>query len=73
MSCQRCAAEVGTVSPWVWCCVWAGFRGARAGRLHSLGLQTDGTVWAWGLNGQGQLGTGNAGYRVVPYQVSPMP
>ncbi|RKI54739.1 hypothetical protein D7X55_30000 [Corallococcus sp. AB049A] len=43
------------------------------GGSHTLALQSDGTVWAWGLNGQGQLCTGNAGYRVVPYQVSPTP
>ena len=27
-------------------------------RQHSLALKSDGTVWAWGCNGQGQLGDG---------------
>jgi alpha-tubulin suppressor-like RCC1 family protein len=27
-----------------------------AGYQHSLGLRTNGTAWAWGLNGQGRLG-----------------
>ena len=29
-----------------------------AGGSHSLALKTDGTVWAWGENGRGQLGIG---------------
>jgi alpha-tubulin suppressor-like RCC1 family protein len=29
-----------------------------AGGFHSLALRKDGTVWAWGYNGNGQLGNG---------------
>ena len=29
---------------------------ASAGRLHSIGVRTNGTVWAWGSNVVGQLG-----------------
>ncbi|HVR83498.1 MAG TPA: RCC1 repeat-containing protein, partial [Planctomycetota bacterium] len=32
---------------------------AAAGSEHSLALQNDGTVWAWGKNDQGQLGQGS--------------
>jgi alpha-tubulin suppressor-like RCC1 family protein len=28
-----------------------------AGELHSLGLRSNGTLWAWGINSYGQLGT----------------
>ncbi|MBF0450343.1 MAG: cadherin domain-containing protein [Candidatus Magnetomorum sp.] len=35
--------------------------GIDAGYAHSLALQNNGTVWAWGSNTQGQLGTGKSG------------
>jgi alpha-tubulin suppressor-like RCC1 family protein len=31
-----------------------------AGDHHSLALDSTGTVWAWGRNWQGELGTGTA-------------
>ena len=41
-----------------------------AGVYHSLGLRTDGTLWAWGGNTYGQLGTGSASqYSTTPAQV----
>ncbi|WP_085053197.1 InlB B-repeat-containing protein, partial [Candidatus Magnetominusculus xianensis] len=43
------------------------------GTYHSLALRGDGTVWAWGLNGSGELGNGTIGEyesRKVPEQVS---
>ena len=41
-----------------------------AGGGHSLALDNNGTVWAWGYNGYGQLGNGSSGAsHPVPVQV----
>jgi len=40
-----------------------------AGNHHTLALKGDGTVWAWGNNGMGQLGDGTTTYRRSPVQV----
>ncbi|NHM26454.1 PKD domain-containing protein [Desulfofundulus sp. TPOSR] len=39
------------------------------GGYHSLALKQDGTVWAWGHNGWGELGDGTKKTRVTPVQV----
>jgi len=41
-----------------------------AGGGHSLALASDGTLWAWGENGFGQLGVGNRDNQNLPQQVS---
>ena len=41
-----------------------------AGYAHSLALNSDGTVWAWGFNGGGQLGDGSTRTRYSPVQVT---
>lgn len=40
---------------------------------HSLAVASDGTVWAWGENGSGQLGNGGFGSALVPVQVDSTP
>lgn len=37
--------------------------------VHTLALKTDGTLWAWGANGGGQLGQNNLTERSSPVQV----
>ena len=62
-----CAALVFCAGAW-----GQGFSGAmqvRGGLYHSLGLKSDGTVWAWGHNAYGQLGDGTTATRKAPVQV----
>ena len=44
-------------------------RAVAGGDQHSLALKSDGTVWAWGNNGWGQLGNGKYGGSNTPVQV----
>jgi len=40
----------------------------NAGYYHSTAIKSDGTLWAWGSNGYGQLGDGTTTDRSVPTQ-----
>ena len=44
--------QIGGASDWA---------AVSAGGIHSLGLQSDGSLWAWGYNGDGELGDGSLG------------
>ncbi|MBI2319416.1 MAG: hypothetical protein HYU75_21060 [Betaproteobacteria bacterium] len=37
-----------------------------AGSFHSVALRTDGSLWAWGINSEGELGDGTATDRHAP-------
>ena len=39
------------------------------GKIHSLGLKADSSLWAWGQNIYGQLGHNDTNYRSSPVQV----
>lgn len=57
----------------VWLGVTGGSRGFDVATNQfggfSLGIQTNGTLWAWGLNNRGQLGLGNTTSLRVPTRV----
>src|SRR5439155_124474 len=52
--------QVGTGTDWV---------SASAGYNHTVAVRADGTLWAWGDNGAGELGDNAATLRYAPGQV----
>jgi alpha-tubulin suppressor-like RCC1 family protein len=57
---QLTPIQVGTDAKWV---------AVSAGGWHSLGLKSDGTLWAWGYNAYGQLGDGTRVDKATPVQI----
>jgi alpha-tubulin suppressor-like RCC1 family protein len=57
---QHTPAQVGTEDDWV---------AVSAGEYHNLAIKSDGTLWAWGRNGDGQLGLGGTIQENAPVQV----
>ncbi|MCD0478765.1 T9SS type A sorting domain-containing protein [Chryseobacterium sp. LC2016-29] len=45
------------------------WKSVSAGYMHSIGLKTDGTLWAWGDNSLGQLGDGTGIGKTTPIQI----
>lgn len=58
-SMQATPMRIGTGNDWT---------SVAAGRYHSFGLQSNGTLWAWGNNAFGQLGIG-PGNSYTPTQI----
>lgn len=52
--------QVGSSTSWV---------SVARGSMHAFALRTDGTLWAWGSNFNGQLGDGSTSERRTPVQV----
>jgi hypothetical protein len=40
-----------------------------AGQYHSLGLKADGSLYAWGYNGSGQIGNGTLANQITPVKI----
>jgi alpha-tubulin suppressor-like RCC1 family protein len=49
---------------------FTGITAIVAGGNHSLVLKTDGSLWSWGANGGGQLGTGDTSTTEAPFPVT---
>ena len=52
--------QIGTLTNWS--STWSG-------QDHFMAIKTDGTLWGWGLNSSGQLGTGDQNNRSSPTQI----
>lgn len=52
--------QIGALTTWL---------EVRSGYAHSVALKTDGTLWSWGRNYEGQLGTSDITLRSSPVQV----
>jgi alpha-tubulin suppressor-like RCC1 family protein len=48
---------------------WCVQPAVAGGDNHTIALKNNGTVWAWGHNGHGQLGDGTTSDRSIPVQV----
>jgi len=45
------------------------YRAVTAGGSHFCAIRSDGTLWCWGTNTEGQLGVGDTTFRAAPTQV----
>jgi alpha-tubulin suppressor-like RCC1 family protein len=57
---QPLPVQVGTVATW---------QRISVGGLDACAVRTDGTLWCWGFNNDGELGTGSATDQYSPVQV----
>ena len=45
------------------------YKEVSVGDNHSLGIDSEGKLWAWGMNSDGQLGDGTTSNRTIPVEV----
>ena len=63
-------SQIGTESDWFAVSVTGtNLSTVAAGKYHTIGLKSAGTLWAWGYNGWGQLGDGTYDTRTTPKQI----
>ncbi len=53
--------QIGTATNW---------SSISAGDHHSMAIKTDGTLWTWGNNDEGQFGTNNTSGSLIPLNIS---
>ena len=46
----------------------ANWKQVSAGQAHTAAIKTDGTLWSWGLNDEGQLGNNTTTQQITPVQ-----
>ena len=46
------------------------WKSVSAGANHSLAIRSDDTLWAWGFNGNGQIGDSTTTTRVIPVRIA---
>lgn len=67
------ASQLSSIPVWRSGCIWPGdgFSTAIGGMdsSHSGGIKADGSLWLWGMNTHGQLGTGDGVHRQTPQPV----
>jgi len=59
-SCRTMPEQIGTDAHWAQ---------VSSGDSHTMAVKTDGTLWAWGNNGLGQLGDGGTTAQSSPEQI----
>ena len=47
-----------------------GWKDVSAGSFHTLAIREDGTLWAWGFNIHGELGTSDTMDRIIPTRIA---
>jgi alpha-tubulin suppressor-like RCC1 family protein len=57
---KKTPVQIGTATNWA---------SISASYYHTIAIKTDGTLWAWGYNGNGQLGDGTTTQRNSPVQI----
>jgi alpha-tubulin suppressor-like RCC1 family protein len=49
--------------------IWGNWDNIAAGLKHTIACKTNGTIWSWGNNVDGQLGLGDTSNRYTPVQI----
>jgi alpha-tubulin suppressor-like RCC1 family protein len=63
LSTNRCSPATVTGGGTNWCNI-------SIGGFYTNAIKTDGTLWTWGYNGQGQLGDGSTSYKSSPVTIA---